>query len=1369
MKTKLIMAFAVAAVAASATLQARADWFGWQGLTGQTSYFDNRDCWRGNRGSSNVGGNFNHWFGYTEDKNPVTVLNPTVTSRKFQSLSGNMVVKQGTYYFVATADSFGINSTANIEIGSATATAEFKSGTYKFNITKIGTASGQTGTMKVSGGTYTNSSYFCVGAGGTGYLEISGGTVSNGGNDMPIGDSSTGTVTVKGSGKYVNAYNYNGYGIRTGCAGNGTLNVEGGEVELSGGALGLCTSSGKSVSGTVNITGGVVAVPQIKHGDGSGAGTLTIDGGTIKAVQDNTSFIPAHNSLRVYVGDAVATIDTGDHNITIGVVLEDKSGEAGAVTFTGGGAVTLSGTPTYTGDTTVDAGTVLKLGSAAKSAIFAHYVKVDVSEAPADGTEAIEITGDTISSEEFAKVSLVNNANDRYALELRDSDTKVVIVDKFAGEYVWSGTTGANWTTSGNWTKNGVAGNWYDSTAAVFAGAGDSATLDSDVTAASLTFRANATVAAGGGTLTVPSVSVVSDVSATINAPIAGALEKTGPGTLTLGASRSEATTLTEGTLVLSGSGTTLDLSKLTFGTDAAKPVTLVMGADVTTPSGWNVGNVEGVTATVRKTGGDWTTAGNMTIGCAASATTAFYNDGGTLVLTSYMDIGGSGATSSLLEISGGMVTNTAYYTSIGPSSPGTMNVRTGGKYGVVHSGWGLIVGGSAAGTLNVAGGDVFVGGPLTLSYKAGDSTVNVTDGGVLTFNEVTVNKTTTGGTAAIALDNGTIRANAGGTSFIPAKDNMTLVVKSGGGTIDVNGKTITIAEPLLTDSESTGGGMTFKGGGTVTLASGNTYTGTTTVEVGTTVHIPSASALLSSKIEVTVPATAPEVNVYTPVVIDGEGTLPATILDDIVLPEGVTKVRLSSDGKSVLCFYGDGGPVWIGGTSGSLSDASNWANGVVPGAGTNCVIGVSSAATLTVGSTFAASSITFPADSAVVTIGAAGDETLSGITAITNLSTTANHVFNVALSGADNAAVVMNTQTYCVFNGGMTAYDVDFSQSPASDNARTFAGQWTLTKTSDWTPAKNATVASGASLTVKNYSNSAGDTLLINAGGVVTAEVAKTTGSTDGWLTRGIYGTMVVTDECKMDGTALNRIVADEASTGTIMARKFSSTSTSIKYFLKDSNGFRQVVGAGGISGTGWQAYADWNSVIGCAADFDITGEIKGYTSGTKNTYTLDTTGGYKVSLVSGGKLTGERMALNVTGDGTLALAGGTADFQKGLTVGADATLEVAQSGTNTLSSTLALADGATLGFSVTDKINPPVLDLSGKTVTCNGAVKVKLSGKCPEYGTGVYTLTQGGAFTGVTPTLVDKPNWVKNIGIDENGNIYVTMCRTGLMIIIE
>ncbi|MGI9177835.1 MAG: autotransporter-associated beta strand repeat-containing protein, partial [Pirellulales bacterium] len=56
---------------------------------------------------------------------------------------------------------------------------------------------------------------------------------------------------------------------------------------------------------------------------------------------------------------------------------------------------------------------------------------------------------------------------------------------------------------------------------------------------------------------------------------------------------------------------------------------------------------------------------------------------------------------------------------------------------------------------------------------------------------------------------------------------------RAGGATIDTNGKTITVAQPLLADAGSPGGGLIKTGSGTLTLTGTNTYSGGTTIKGG--------------------------------------------------------------------------------------------------------------------------------------------------------------------------------------------------------------------------------------------------------------------------------------------------------------------------------------------------------------------------------------------------------------------------------------------------------------------------------------------------------------------------------------------------------
>ena len=121
-----------------------------------------------------------------------------------------------------------------------------------------------------------------------------------------------------------------------------------------------------------------------------------------------------------------------------------------------------------------------------------------------------------------------------------------------------------------------------------------------------------------------------------------------------------------------------------------------------------------------------------------------------------------------------------------------------------------------------------------------------------------------------------------------------------------------------------------------------------------------------------------------------------------------------------------------------------------------------------------------------------------------------------------------------------------------------------------------------------------------------------------------------------------------------------------------------------------------------------------------------------------------------------------------------AGGTLEVASSGTVTLTGNLSLADGTALGFNFTDKRTPPQLALSnGKTLTASGAVTVKVSATgIDRPKAGEYVLTTCGGFgaEGVSVSLAaGTPKWVKGVSVNGDGNIVITVNPKGLMIIFK
>ena len=121
--------------------------------------------------------------------------------------------------------------------------------------------------------------------------------------------------------------------------------------------------------------------------------------------------------------------------------------------------------------------------------------------------------------------------------------------------------------------------------------------------------------------------------------------------------------------------------------------------------------------------------------------------------------------------------------------------------------------------------------------------------------------------------------------------------------------------------------------------------------------------------------------------------------------------------------------------------------------------------------------------------------------------------------------------------------------------------------------------------------------------------------------------------------------------------------------------------------------------------------------------------------------------------------------------TVNSGATLEMAQSGSVTFGKNLTLADGAILGFNFTDK-TPPVLDMSGKTLTLNGQsnVVVKITaaeGKHAKGGANV--LTAGGKFAGANVTLAEgAPEWVMGVSVVD-GEIVLASKARGLILFVK
>jgi len=133
-----------------------------------------------------------------------------------------------------------------------------------------------------------------------------------------------------------------------------------------------------------------------------------------------------------------------------------------------------------------------------------------------------------------------------------------------------------------------------------------------------------------------------------------------------------------------------------------------------------------------------------------------------------------------------------------------------------------------------------------------------------------------------------------------------------------------------------------------------------------------------------------------------------------------------------------------------------------------------------------------------------------------------------------------------------------------------------------------------------------------------------------------------------------------------------------------------------------------------------------------------------------------------------TAAVNAGCPVSRTEVSVASGATLELAQSGTVALAGALTLAHEAALGFNFTGR-EPPVLDVTDKTVTVGGTVVVKVSadGKRPKGG--AHVLTAGGKFAGANVTLAaGAPEWVKGVSVVD-GEIVLDAKATGMIVIVR
>ena len=678
----------------------------------------------------------------------------------------------------------------------------------------------------------------------------SGGNVMLGAGNLTV--AGTGTATYQGSISGIGSLAKSGIGTQTLANANsysGGTTVSAGTLAVSGGGtLGTNTAALNANGGTLDL-----------GGTSQTAGAVTIAGGTIQN------------------GTLMGSSFAGQS----GAVSASLAGVGTALTKTGAGVLTLSGTNLFTGGTVASSGYlmlscpgvclpgditftggIVQLGAAEQIADAALLSFTNAAETRLQLQGFNETVGG-VQSLGGAGNKIVEAASDG----LNNKPATLTLNVSGAGAYTFdgyvrdaSGATGSplSVTKSGTGTQT-FSGSpalvSYSGATVINGGVLEISGAGSVANNSAITFNGGSVKFSGGGTrsgLINGSGNVICAVGTALT--LSGTNAYTGTTTInsnstltatvlanggvnsSLGAAASAATNLVidSGTLAYSGPNASSDRN---FTISAAKVATLNV-----TLTGTNLtltGSAPTTTGFLKKTGN-----GTLTLAPASGGYTlgALSADGGVLVLKSgtFATTGadpfntaytvGIGARGGTLTVDGATVNAPAAQSfKVGAAVNGNLSILSGTVTAtdIVLGHNGTVIGAQSGGDVSTA---------YLWHYDGGWATYTLT-GGTLTTKRIYNYTASVGATFTLLLNGGVVRAAAGTANLMDnggRTNTLDLIVQLGsvGATIDTSLSNATIVRPL-DDIPGQTGRLIKIGSGTLTLTGTNTYSGATVVSNG--------------------------------------------------------------------------------------------------------------------------------------------------------------------------------------------------------------------------------------------------------------------------------------------------------------------------------------------------------------------------------------------------------------------------------------------------------------------------------------------------------------------------------------------------------